>query len=38
MKIIQTEVPEQIYRKALNLVKDGWFRDEKKNKGQANNA
>jgi Arc/MetJ-type ribon-helix-helix transcriptional regulator len=29
MKTIQTEVPEQLYKKALNLVKDGWFRDEK---------
>ncbi len=28
MKTIQTEVPEQLYKKALNLVKDGWFRDE----------
>jgi hypothetical protein len=29
MKTIQTEVPEQLYKKALDLVKDGWFRDEK---------
>lgn len=29
MKTIQTEVPEQLYKMALNLVKDGWFRDEK---------
>ena len=29
MKTIQTEVPEQLYKKALNLVKEGWFRDEK---------
>jgi Arc/MetJ-type ribon-helix-helix transcriptional regulator len=28
MKTIQTEVPEQLYKKALTLVKDGWFRDE----------
>ena len=29
MKTIQTEIPEQLYKKALDLVKDGWFRDEK---------
>jgi hypothetical protein len=29
MKTIQTEVPEQLYKKALYLVKEGWFRDEK---------
>ena len=29
MKTIQAEVPEQIYQKAINLVKEGWFRDEK---------
>ena len=29
MKTIQTEVPEQLYKKAQALVKDGWFRDEK---------
>jgi Arc/MetJ-type ribon-helix-helix transcriptional regulator len=28
MKTIQTELPEQLYRKALALVKEGWFRDE----------
>jgi len=28
MKTIQTQVPEQIYEKALDLVKQGWFRDE----------
>ncbi len=28
MKTIQTEVPEQLYRKAQMLVKEGWFRDE----------
>ncbi len=28
MKTIQTEVPEQLYRKAQALVRDGWFRDE----------
>ena len=28
MKTIQTQVPEQIYKKALDLVKQGWFRDE----------
>jgi Arc/MetJ-type ribon-helix-helix transcriptional regulator len=29
MKTIQTELPEQLYRKAQTLVKEGWFRDEK---------
>jgi hypothetical protein len=29
MKTIQTEVPEQLYKKAQVLVKEGWFRDEK---------
>ena len=29
MKTIQTEVPEQLYKKAQMLVKEGWFRDEK---------
>ena len=29
MKTIQTEVPEQLYNKAINLVKQGWYRDEK---------
>jgi Arc/MetJ-type ribon-helix-helix transcriptional regulator len=29
MKTIQTEVPEQLYKKAQILVKEGWFRDEK---------
>ncbi|MDL2124941.1 MAG: CopG family transcriptional regulator [Deltaproteobacteria bacterium] len=28
MKTIQTEVPEQLYRKAQALVSEGWFRDE----------
>ena len=28
MKTIQTEVPEQLYRKAQLLVREGWFRDE----------
>ena len=28
MKKIQTEVPEQLYRRAQVLVKEGWFRDE----------
>jgi Arc/MetJ-type ribon-helix-helix transcriptional regulator len=26
--MIQTEVPEQLYKKAQILVKEGWFRDE----------
>ena len=29
MKTMQTEVPEQLYKKAQVLVKEGWFRDEK---------
>jgi Arc/MetJ-type ribon-helix-helix transcriptional regulator len=29
MKTIQTEIPEQLYKKALALVEEGWFRDEK---------
>ncbi len=29
MRTISTEVPEQLYKKAEALVKDGWFRDEK---------
>jgi len=28
-KTIQTEVPEQLYKKAQALVREGWFRDEK---------
>lgn len=28
MKTVQTEVPEQLYKKAQILVKEGWFRDE----------
>ncbi len=29
MRTIHTEVPEQLYKKAEVLVKEGWFRDEK---------
>ena len=29
MRTISTEVPEQLYKKAETLVKEGWFRDEK---------
>ena len=29
MRTISTEVPEQLYKKAEALVKEGWFRDEK---------
>ena len=29
MKTIQTEVPDQLYKKEQALVKEGWFRDEK---------
>ncbi len=28
MATIQVEVPEQLYKKAQALVKEGWFRDE----------
>ena len=28
MKTIQTQLPEKIYKKALDLVNQGWFRDE----------
>ena len=29
MKTNQTEVPENLYKNAIALVKEGWFRDEK---------
>lgn len=29
MNIVQTEVPEALYKKAMALVDEGWFRDEK---------
>jgi len=29
MKTIQTEVPENLYKNAIALAKEGWFRDEK---------
>ena len=29
MRTIRTEIPEQLYKKAEALVKEGWFRDEK---------
>jgi len=29
MRMIHTEVPEQLYKKSEALVKEGWFRDEK---------
>jgi Arc/MetJ-type ribon-helix-helix transcriptional regulator len=29
MKTIQAEIPDQLYKKASILVKEGWFRDEK---------
>ena len=29
MRTIHTQVPEQLYKKAETLVKEGWFRDEK---------
>ena len=28
MRKIQTEVPEQLYKRAKALVQEGWFRDE----------
>jgi Arc/MetJ-type ribon-helix-helix transcriptional regulator len=28
MKTIRAEVPEQLYKKALVLVREGWFRNE----------
>jgi len=29
MKTIRTEIPEQLYKEILALVKESWFRDEK---------
>jgi Arc/MetJ-type ribon-helix-helix transcriptional regulator len=29
MKSIEIEVPDQIYKNIIGLVKQGWFRDEK---------
>jgi len=29
MKTVQTEVPEALFNKAVALVNEGWFRDEK---------
>ena len=29
MKTVQMEVPEHLYKHAIFLVKEGWFRDEK---------
>jgi len=29
MKTVQTEVPEALYNKAVALVNEGWFLDEK---------
>ena len=29
MKTIQTELPDQLYENAKNLVNEGWFLDEK---------
>ena len=28
MKFVQTEIPDGLYRKAQDLIEDGWFRDE----------
>jgi len=29
MGTVKTEIPDQLYKKAEALVKEGWFRDEK---------
>jgi Arc/MetJ-type ribon-helix-helix transcriptional regulator len=29
MQTIQTEVPEHLYKNIIELIKEGWFRDEK---------
>lgn len=29
MKTVQMEVPERLYKNAVVLVEEGWFRDEK---------
>ena len=29
MGTVKTEIPEQLYKEAEALVKEGWFRDEK---------
>ncbi|MDZ7696981.1 MAG: CopG family transcriptional regulator [Deltaproteobacteria bacterium] len=29
MRTIEMEIPEMLYKKAIGLVKDGWYRDEK---------
>ena len=29
MGTVETEIPDQLYKKAEALVKEGWFRDEK---------
>jgi hypothetical protein len=29
MKTIQTDIPENLYKGAVALAKEGWFRDEK---------
>jgi Arc/MetJ-type ribon-helix-helix transcriptional regulator len=29
MKTVQTEIPENLYKGAVALAKEGWFRDEK---------
>jgi len=28
MKTVQTEIPEELYKEAEFLIKEGWFRDE----------
>jgi len=29
MKTIEMELPDQLYEKAIGLIKEGWFRNEK---------
>ena len=29
MKTVQTEIPEKLYKGAVDLAKEGWYRDEK---------
>ncbi len=29
MKTVKTEIPENLYKDAVALAEDGWFRDEK---------
>ncbi len=29
MKMIQTDIPDKLYKGVVDLVQEGWFRDEK---------